>query len=67
MIMCGGKGTRLKSMTKNIPKPLVEVNKKPILDYILDYCKNEYPSAKIYKTHKLSKLNVEIKNPFHYA
>ena len=32
LIMCGGHGKRLGSMTKNIPKPLVKINDKTILD-----------------------------------
>ena len=37
------------------------------LGYIVDYCRNEYPNSKIYKSHELSKLPVEIRNPFNYA
>ena len=33
------------------------------LKYIIDYCNDKYPESKIYKSHKLSKLPVEIKNP----
>lgn len=32
VILCGGKGTRLKSLTKDTPKPLVEVSGVPLLD-----------------------------------
>ena len=39
-ILCGGKGTRLGSLTKNIPKPLIPINGKPILSYIIDHIKN---------------------------
>ena len=30
---------------------------------VLEYCNDKYPKSKIYKSHKLSKLNVEIKKP----
>ena len=33
------------------------------LKYVAEYCKDMYPKSKIYKSHKLSKLPVEIKNP----
>lgn len=33
VIMAGGKGTRLASVTKDIPKPMVPIDGKPILEY----------------------------------
>ncbi len=36
VIMAGGKGTRLLPLTKNIPKPMIEVGGKPIIARILD-------------------------------
>ena len=35
VIFCGGYGTRLKSITKNKPKPMVSVQKKPFLEHLL--------------------------------
>ena len=35
-VMAGGKGTRLGDLTKNKPKPLMEVDDKPILGHVLD-------------------------------
>ena len=37
IILAGGKGERLRPLTENVPKPLVEVNGKPILGYIIDH------------------------------
>lgn len=34
--MAGGEGTRLKPITKRIPKPMVEINGKPFLEYQLE-------------------------------
>ncbi|UXX80602.1 nucleotidyltransferase family protein [Reichenbachiella carrageenanivorans] len=36
LIMAGGKGTRLRPLTDNIPKPLLMVNNKPIIEYNID-------------------------------
>lgn len=35
VILCGGKGTRLREYTEDIPKPLVEVGGKPILWHVM--------------------------------
>ena len=35
VILCGGKGTRLREFTEDIPKPLVEIGGKPILWHIM--------------------------------
>lgn len=36
VIMAGGKGTRLDPFTKILPKPLIPINDKPIIDIIMD-------------------------------
>ena len=36
IILCGGKGIRLKTLTKNNPKPMILINKKPFLYYIIN-------------------------------
>lgn len=37
IILAGGKGTRLKKLVKDRPKPLADVNGKPFIEYIMDY------------------------------
>ncbi len=39
VILCGGKGTRLRPITYEIPKPLVPVHGKPLLEHIFDLLK----------------------------
>ena len=41
VILCGGRGTRLKPLTDDIPKALVHVKKRPILDYVLDFYRSK--------------------------
>lgn len=36
VLMAGGKGERLKPLTETIPKPLLKVGQKPIIEYNLD-------------------------------
>lgn len=36
VIMAGGLGKRLGAITKKIPKPIIKVNNKPFLYYLLD-------------------------------
>lgn len=36
VLMAGGKGERLRPMTENVPKPLLPVGGKPIIDYNVD-------------------------------
>jgi dTDP-glucose pyrophosphorylase len=72
LIMAGGKGLRLRPLTNKIPKPLLIVNKKPIIKHIIEIAKNQgitnfYISIN-YLGHKIkkylgngSKLGVKIK------
>ena len=72
LIMAGGKGLRLRPLTNKTPKPLLLVNKKPIIEHIIITAKkqgitNFYISIN-YLGHKIkeylgdgSKLGVKIK------
>ena len=37
VILCGGKGTRLNEYTLSIPKPMIEVGKKPVLLHLMEF------------------------------
>lgn len=41
VILCGGLGTRLKPITNRIPKPMVKLNKKPFILYIIEQLKSQ--------------------------
>lgn len=37
IILAGGKGTRLREVVKELPKPMADVNGRPFLNYLFDY------------------------------
>ncbi|MCX5712320.1 MAG: HAD-IIIA family hydrolase [Candidatus Omnitrophica bacterium] len=39
-ILCGGRGERLRPLTDTIPKPMLPVNGKPFLEYLLEQLKD---------------------------
>ena len=57
VILCGGKGERLKEHTESIPKPLVEIGGKPILWHIMKiysyYNYNDFVLCLGYKGEKI--------------
>ncbi len=68
VLLCGGKGTRIKEMTDTIPKPLVEIGGKPILWHIMkiysSYGFNQFNLCLGFKGHKIKEhfLNYELLN-----
>tara|TARA_A100001011_G_scaffold400575_1_gene516393 strand:+ start:3774 stop:5009 length:1236 start_codon:yes stop_codon:yes gene_type:complete len=67
VVLCGGLGTRLGKITKRTPKPLIKVNNKAFLDYVLlnltRFGINEivllcsYKSAIFFKKYNNKKIN----------
>lgn len=41
IILCGGQGIRLRPLTADIPKPLVPVRGRPIIDFIVEFLRNQ--------------------------
>ena len=37
VILAGGFGTRISEYTKTIPKPMIKINGKPLISYIIDH------------------------------
>jgi len=66
VIMAGGRGTRLEPFTKVLPKPLIPVGDKTVIDHILDKFR-AYGVCEFYLTiHHMSKIlraYFEEKNP----
>ena len=70
-ILAAGFGRRLMPLTKNMPKPLVEINQKPMIDYIFDalttiginkiYINTHYQHKKIFEFIERKKIsNIHI-------
>lgn len=58
ILLCGGKGLRLRPLTENLPKPLAKLNGKPILHYVLNHLK-DFDVKKVtvsvgYQSHKIT-------------
>jgi len=49
VIMAGGRGTRLEPFTKVLPKPLLPVGEKPVIDHIIDRFR-DYGISEFYLT-----------------
>lgn len=50
VILCGGKGTRLRPITETIPKPMIQINGKPILEHVLEWLKSYDISRFVFAT-----------------
>ena len=59
VILAGGLGTRISEYTKTIPKPMIKINKKPIIFYIMKHFANygfkDFYIALGYKGHIIKK------------
>jgi len=65
VILCGGKGLRLRPLTRNLPKPLIKINDKSILENIIRYfLKYNIKNFIIATGYKKEIINKFIKNKF---
>ena len=65
VILCGGKGLRLRPITKNLPKPLIKINNKSILENIIQYfIKYKVNNFIIASGYKNTLINNFIKKKF---
>jgi dTDP-glucose pyrophosphorylase/CBS domain-containing protein len=56
VIMAGGRGTRLEPFTRVLPKPLIPVGEKPVIDHIIDRFR-DHGATEFYLTiHHMSKI-----------
>ena len=56
LLLAAGYGKRLRPITNNIPKCLVEINKKPLITYWLELLKNKGIDEIYINTNYLSKI-----------
>ncbi|MCP4118196.1 MAG: NTP transferase domain-containing protein [Desulfobacteraceae bacterium] len=66
VIMAGGKGTRLKPFTTILPKPLIPVGNKPVMDHIIDRFRAHGITSFYFTVNHMSKIiraYFEEKNP----
>lgn len=71
LILCGGRGERLKPLTESTPKPLIHLKGRPILSYLLDHIKKfnvrniviaaGFQAEKIHQFFKQNHLDLNIK------
>jgi dTDP-glucose pyrophosphorylase len=62
VIMAGGKGTRLDPFTKILPKPLIPLGEKPIVEIIMDrFSKKGFNEFKLVVNHKKEMIKLYFK------
>jgi len=54
MILCAGLGTRLGEVTQEVPKPLVKVGSKPMLQWVIEKLKDAGVSSIVINLHHLA-------------
>ncbi len=65
LILCGGKGLRLRPLTKELPKPLIKIKNKTILENIINYLrKNGIKDLIIASGYKHKIINKFIKKKY---
>ncbi len=60
VVLAGGKGTRLKPYTTVIPKPLMPVDDRPVLEYVLSWIKQGGVSTVIIAINHLAELIMAV-------
>ena len=65
VILAGGKGSRIKSLLKNTPKPMAIFNNKPFMDYIIQcYGKYHFKNIFILGGYKSNNIFNNYKNSY---
>jgi D-glycero-alpha-D-manno-heptose 1-phosphate guanylyltransferase len=65
IVLAGGLGTRLRSVIRDIPKPMAPINGKPFLEYILKYLKvNGVKKVVLSVGYKWEEIEERFKNEY---
>ena len=71
VILCGGLGTRLKDLTKDLPKPMVDIHGQPFLDILINYASSfglkRFILCSGYKAEVISKYYSEKRDDIEYV
>ena len=70
IILCGGKGLRLRPLTNDVPKPLINIDNKPILSHVIKHLRkhgiNKFLIATGYQSNKIKKFMEETYTDLDY-
>ena len=66
VVLAGGKGSRIKSLLRNRPKPMAIFNKKPFLEYIIqNYSKYHFKNIFILTGYKSDIIYKKFNNKYY--
>ena len=67
ILLCAGKGLRLRPYTYNIPKCLMPIKGKPLLEIWLEKLSNAGITNFLINTHLIFILDIKLKYPFSHT
>jgi MurNAc alpha-1-phosphate uridylyltransferase len=56
MVLAAGLGTRMRQLSKQLPKPLAAVQKRPLIDHVLDRLMNAGVAHVVVNVHYFADL-----------
>jgi NDP-sugar pyrophosphorylase family protein len=62
VVLAGGQGDRLKPLTNGIPKAMVEINNKPLLQWVIEWLRKNDVTEIVLGDEKPSKVGKQLHN-----